>query len=282
MSAAALSSTTPLSGGWRAELALGFAARDGRTRLAWRKQRGPLAVQRPFHPEGEVCHLYLLHPPGGVVGGDRLEIGVDVAADAHALLTTPGATKFYRSGGDEALQHQRLNVADGATLEWFPQENIFFPGARAALKTQIELHGAARFMGWEIQCLGRPANREPFAGGELSLQLQLRRDGRPLLLERLMVDDATGLNGAAALRGHPVTATFVASGVDVAQRDHVRAGLQTRDGDFIATTLLDDLLVVRYLGHSTEAARKAFVAAWSLLRPALWSREACPPRIWST
>ncbi len=278
MNAAAL----PESCGWHAELALGFASRDGRTRLAWRKQRGPLAVQRPFHPEGEVCHLYLLHPPGGVVGGDRLEIGVDVAAGAHALLTTPGATKFYRSAGDEALQRQRLSVTDGATLEWFPQENIFFPGARAALKTEIELHGTARFMGWEIQCLGRPANREAFTGGGLSLRLQLYRDGRPLLLERLAVNDGAGLNGAATLRGHPVTATFVATGVDAELRDRVRDGQCAGEGDFVTATLLDDLLVVRYLGHSTEAARKAFVAAWSLLRPALWSREACPPRIWAT
>ncbi len=105
-----------VASGWRARLELGFAPRPGRTALVHRRQRGPLAVQRPFYPEDDVCHLYLLHPPGGVVGGDSLHIQADAGAGAHALVTTPGATKFYLSAGASAQQVQILRVAVGASL----------------------------------------------------------------------------------------------------------------------------------------------------------------------
>ncbi len=272
----------PEAGGWRAQLELGFERRGTRTVLAHRKQRGPLAVQRPFYPEVEVCHLYVLHPPGGVVGGDRLEIAAEVQGGATAVVTTPGATKFYRSGGAEASQQQRLTVRAGGSLEWFPQENIFFPGAQADLNTLVRLESGARFMGWEIHCLGRPASTETFHCGILSLQLQVYRDGVPLLLERLPVNEGEGLAGAASLRGSPVTATFLATGVAGELRNRVRERLAGKVEGIAAATLLDDLLVVRYLGASTEAVRRLFVEIWTLLRPALVARAACPPRIWST
>jgi urease accessory protein len=107
--------------GWQARLELGLAQWAGRTVLAHKRHFGPLTVQRPFYPEGGPCHIYLLHPPGGVVGGDRLEIAVEVGEGAHALITTPGATKFYRSAGPRAHQIQHLSVAGGGVLEWFPQ-----------------------------------------------------------------------------------------------------------------------------------------------------------------
>ena len=119
--------------GWQARLDLGFEQRAGRTVLAHKRQFGPLTVQRPFYPEGGPCHLYVLHPPGGVVGGDRLAVSVLVAEGAHALITTPGAAKFYRSAGPRADVVQRLSVDAGGALEWFPQENILFPVGKPAL-----------------------------------------------------------------------------------------------------------------------------------------------------
>src|SRR6185436_3067379 len=136
------SSTTSaeMSGGWQAALELGFAAEHGATRLARRAHRGPLVVQRPFLPEGPgVCHVYVLHPPGGLVGGDELTLDVDVATGAHALVTTPAASKVYRTNGAAVRQVQRLRVAGGATLEWLPQEAIIYDGARASLETRVEL-----------------------------------------------------------------------------------------------------------------------------------------------
>ena len=194
--------TTEDQSGWHASLHLGFEPRGGRTVLATRRQRGPLAVQRAFYPEGDICHLYLLHPPGGVVGGDRLDIDVGVADGAHALITTPGASKFYRSAGPEARQHQRLTVGDGGTLEWFPQENILFPGANLRTGTDIDLSGNARFLGWEILSLGRPVISERFEHGSADLGLRVQRDGQPILIDRLRLGSKPDLDGLSGLRGY--------------------------------------------------------------------------------
>ncbi|GAB6039835.1 urease accessory protein UreD [Endothiovibrio diazotrophicus] len=268
--------------GWKAELRLGFAARGGRTVLASRRQRGPLVVQRPFHPEGAVCHTYLLHPPGGVVGGDRLEIEVGVAAGAHALITTPGATKFYRSAGAVAHQSQRLRVAAGGALEWLPQENIFFPGADASVEGRVELGEGARFIGWEILCLGRPTIEERFEHGSARLGLQVWQDGRPLLMERLRVDGAEALARPAGLNGRPVSATLVITPADDAMLAAARAALPESVVGVVGATLVDGLLLVRFLGEQAEEARRCFIPVWQAVRPMLLDREACPPRIWAT
>ena len=250
--------------------------------LASRKQRGPLVVQRPFHPEGPVCHTYLLHPPGGVVGGDRLEIEVEVAPGAHALITTPGATKFYRSAGAVAHQSQRLNVAAGGALEWLPQENIFFPGADASVESRVELEAGARFIGWEILCLGRPTVEERFDHGSARLGLQVWRDGRPLLLERLRVEGADALNRPAGLRGRPVSATLAITPADTAMLEAARAALPEAVEGEVGATVVDGLLLVRFLGEQAEEARRCFIPVWRAVRPMLLGREACPPRIWAT
>jgi urease accessory protein len=276
MSVEAATTTTT---GWQAQLELGFAPRPGRTALVHRRQRGPLAVQRPFYPEGDACHLYLLHPPGGVVGGDSLHIRADVSAGAQALVTTPGATKFYLSAGDTAEQVQTLCVAQDASLEWLPQENIFFTGALARLKTRIELTDGARFIGWETQCLGRPVIGERFDSGRADFNLHIERDGRPLLLDRIMVTPER-LDGAAGLRGCPVNATLVATPAAQTELEAVRALIA--DQPNTGATLLDDLLVLRYLGDSTEQCRKLFIKVWATIRPAVIGRAPCPPRIWST
>lgn len=265
--------------GWQAQLEIGFAPRPGRTALVHRRQRGPLAVQRPFYPEDDVCHLYLLHPPGGVVGGDSLHIQAEVAEGARALVTTPGATKFYLSAGATAQQVQILRVDASASLEWLPQENIFFPGALTQLKTHIELADGARFIGWETHCLGRPVIDERFDAGTAEFRLRIIRNHRPLLLERLMVTPER-LNGAAGLRGLPVNATLVATPAGEIELGQVRELLA--DTLNAGVTLLGDLLVVRYLGDSTEQCRRLFIEIWAAIRPAVVGRQPCPPRIWST
>ena len=282
---------TPAGTGWEARLELGFVARGDRTVLGELRHQGPLRVQRPFYPEGGTCHVYLLHPPGGVVGGDRLEIGVRVAEGAHALVTTPGAAKFYRSAGPRARQVQRLDVATGGVLEWFPQESILFPGAQLRLATEIDLAPGARFLGWEVTSLGRPAIGERFATGSADLGLALWRDGVPLLLERQRITDGDALDGPAGLRGYPVTGTFLASGAIPADLAAVReaaapGGTEPPFGPVRApvwaATLLDDLFVCRALAGATEPLQRLFIALWGILRPRLLARPACPPRVWST
>lgn len=268
--------------GWTARLQLEYGVRQQRTALIRNRHLGPLMVQRPLYPEGEVCHTCILHPPGGVVGGDRLEIDVLAGRGTAALLTTPGATKFYRSGGRTAVQDQHLTVHDNALLEWFPQDNILFPGAEALIKTRIDLAHAAQFMGWEILCLGLPVNRQRLSSGSLQTELSLYRSSSPLFMERLRVQGSKDLDRCAGLRGFPVTATFIATG---GNRDLLSALRDLAPGEndaLYGVTMTDEILVARYLGHSTFAARALFTKIWSILRPEIAGRGACAPRIWAT
>jgi urease accessory protein len=269
--------------GWSASLDLDFESREGRTRLAHKRQRGPLTVQRTFHPEGSVCHLYLLHPPGGVVGGDRLSIEVRVHEGAHALITTPGAAKYYRSPGPQALVSQRLQIGDAGVLEWFPQENILFPGALLGASTEADMAGNGRFVGWEIHSLGRPVIGERFDHGRADLGVGVHRQGRPLLRERLRLTSGADLAAVSRLRGFPVTATFLASGAQEGDLRAVREALAPPPRDLLfAVTRVEDLLVARCLAQSVESVRRIFVALWGILRPRLLGRPACLPRIWAT
>jgi urease accessory protein len=239
-------------------------------------------VQRPFHPEGPVCHVYLIHPPGGIVGGDRLALDVDVGPGAHALLTTPGATRFYRAGpAGRAVLEQHLDVR-GGLLEWLPQETIFFTGAQAAATTRVRLHGDARFLGWEIACYGRTAGDLPFTGGHAHQRFEVWRDGEPLLIDSQRLDGA-GPAGAASwgLQGHPVMGTLLAFPATAAELEAARAALGP-DAPPAAATLLDGVLLCRALGAQAQSVRSRFAAVWRALRPGLCGRPACPPRIWAT
>ncbi len=267
--------------GWYAQLELGFQKKAAKTVLSKRRRQGPLAVQRAFYPEDDVCHVYLLHPPGGVVGGDQLDIRIDLDSGSHALLTTPGATKFYLSAGETAIQHQVLNVADNAILEWLPQENILFPGAIVKSKLRLNLEGSARAAIWEIQCLGRPVINEIFNSGSLDTHWQIYRDNKPLLIERLRVDKHT-LKILSQLNGFPVTGTFIISNADNQSLEALRQHYYSSDTGTLALTLIEDLLIVRYLGSSTEQARRWFSDIWSKLRMSCLGTKAVVPRIWNT
>lgn len=279
--------------GWQARLTLGFERRYERTTLVERKQLGPLSVQRPFYPEGDLCHAYILHPPGGIVGGDSLTIEAKLTRQASALLTTPGASKFYRSSGQPAVLNQQFRIDDGC-LEWLPHETIFFPGAQARLNTQIRLGKKAHFVGWEIHCLGRPAIQERFDDGSIDFQTQLFRENKPLFIDRFTLDDQHLLDSPAALLGQPVMATLIAT---LDQSHDTRAVLQSvrplceigylsgQNSAFsghAAATVFNELLLVRYLGPTTAEAQRLFRAIWQYLRPQLLKREAVAPRIWAT
>ena len=180
---------------WAAAIELGFERRDGNiTRLTRARHQGPLRVQRPFYPEGKAgcCHVYLLHPPGGLVSGDALNIEARLDSGAHALLTTPAAAKLYKadSHGVAWAQHTSLSVADGAILEWLPQETLAFDGSRGEQTTSINLAGNAKCIGWEILALGRPASDLPFVTGKLEQRFELSRNGLPLWHCLLYTSDA--------------------------------------------------------------------------------------------
>jgi len=279
-------STVALSegGGWRARLVLGFTHDSGRSRLTLREHEGPLVVQKPLYPEGGgVCQCIVVHPPGGIAGGDHLALTVDVALRAHAQLTTPGATKWYRSGGNPAEQQMVFRVAEGAVLEWLPQGTIVFDGAQAASTMRIELERGATYLGWEVVCLGRTASSERFRQGEWRQRVDIVRDNALVWSERtLLHGDCPLLSSPAGLNGAPVFGTFVAmtANFDDPLLAACRA-LAPACGEG-AVTRLPGALVARYRGDASEAAHDYFAALWTTLRPHVAGRVAVHPRIWGT
>ena len=267
----------PLVAGWKARLQLGFRREEGKTVLRDRRSDGPLVVQKPFYPEGDaVCHAIIVHPPGGIAGGDALALEVSAGKDAAALLTTPGAGKWYRSAGPLATQHLAFGVR--GALEWLPRETIVFDGARAELACRVDLGPHARYIGWDVVCLGRTGSGERFERGRVKLETSVTRDGRPLWFERGTIDGGARLAAApAGLGGAPVFGTLIAT-LDVPPEKLLLAACR----EIGPTTCLPGLLVARYLGDSSEAALRAFEALWKLLRPSVLGRHAVPPRIWST
>jgi urease accessory protein len=199
-------------------------------------------------------------------------------------VTTPAASKVYRSDGARAAAcvRQRLRVGAGASLEWFPQETIVFDEGRVELETRVDLDPGSAFIGWEILCLGRPAAGERFARGSCRQRLELWRGGRPLCLERARFDGGGRvLRAAWGTGGAPVTATMLATPFLADALPDLRA-LALRPGELASATALGDVLVARYLGASGEGARRHFLRLWERIRPAVLGRPAHSPRIWST
>ncbi len=272
----------PLVRSWKASLSLAFTREDRKTRLTGKAHDGPLVVQKPLYPEGDdVCHAIVVHPPGGIAGGDELRMDASVGPQAAALLTTPGAAKWYRSGGARARQDVVLDVR--GALEWLPQEAIVFDGARAEASLEADLAADAMLIGWDIVCLGRTGSGESFRTGSYRSRIRIRREGRLLWLEQGRIDGGGALQASpAGLGGCTGSGTLFASapGLAAGPVTELRA-IEPASGRG-AATLLPGMLLVRYLGDSGEDARRYFAALWRRLRPALAGRDAHEPRIWRT
>ncbi|HEX9275755.1 MAG TPA: urease accessory protein UreD [Casimicrobiaceae bacterium] len=272
------------SSGWHGELSLGYERCGRRTVLARRLHRGPLVVQKSLYPEGDaLCQNIVVHPPAGIVGGDRLVLDVTVHALAQAQLTTPGAAKWYRSAGAPAQQRLAFAVGSQALLEWLPQESIVFDGAIAELGTRVVLRGDAVFIGWEIVCLGRRHAGEEFRHGRMRQEVVILRDGARQWIERsLIAGGASLLNAQVGLNREPVFGTFLAAAPQVPEPLIAACREVTCEDGESAVTRLPGLLIARYRGASAEAARHYFATLWGRARPALAGREAVKPRIWNT
>ena len=267
---------------WHAALALDYRLQDGRTVLA-RRHRGPLQVQKALYPEGEaLCHTLLIHPPGGIAGGDALSIDVSVQPGAQALITTPGATRWYKANGRRAAQRVALRIEGGA--EWLPQEAIVFDQADVRSAIDIDLADDAAMLGWDIVALGRTAAGESFRQGTFTQTIRLRQAGRLHWVERTRLAGGDALlDSPIGLAGNPVFGCLWAAGPQFsdAQVEALRERLPA-DGAPI-TRLAPRLLLARALGATAQAVRDALEAVWRELRPLVFDgRAAMPPRIWAT
>jgi urease accessory protein len=273
---------------WQASLRLRFEDDAGTTRLTGREHRGPLRVQKALYPEGpRHCHVIVVHPPGGVVGGDRLDLDLELGAATRVLATTPGAAKWYRANGRHAQQASRqdvrLRVGPGAVLEWLPQETIFYDDADVVLEHEVELAPDARYIGSEILCFGRRAAGETFRSGQVRQRTRIRQAGRLVWWEQgaagpgLAAGDA--MRSPLGLAGHSVCATLVAVGKPLPLT--LLNALRGAD-PALGLSQMKNVFVARHLGDDSEAARACLLRVWQALRPHLLDTPARVPRIWNT
>jgi urease accessory protein len=279
---------------WQGKLELKFARRQDGTQLIYSHAQAPLKVQRPFYPEGpEVCHTVALHTAGGIVGGDRLSLNLTLQPQAHALVTTAAAGKVYRSNGSEAQQTIQVHVAEGACLEWLPQETIIFDGANYRQHLRVDLADGALWLGWEITRLGRSARGERFLQGEWRSHTQVFQEGRPVWVDPQWVQGGSAmLDSLHGLAGCPVIGSFAIVGRSVSGEtvesargiwekmgEMGKVGEMRESADVGVTRLMAGMLC-RYRGGSTAEARRWFTKVWDLVRPELLKRSGCKPRVW--
>src|SRR5262249_52931211 len=159
-----------------------------RTRLARRAHEGPLVVQKPLYPEGDdVCQCIVVHPPGGIAGGDHLGLAVHVGSDARAQLTTPGAAKWYRADGRPGAQHLDFSSGEGAVLEWLPQSSILFDGIDARSEVRVRLGRDGVYIAFDVVCLGRTASNERFDNGTWRQRIDIEREDALIWSERTVL-----------------------------------------------------------------------------------------------
>lgn len=275
---------------WRARLQLCYA-RDAERTVAHDRHEGPLRVLRRLYPEGPgVCHHVLVHPPGGIVGGDTLEVDVRLDPRSHALITTPGASRFYRSVADPARQQVRATLAAGSRLEWLPLETIAYPGCQAHNTLRFDLAPGAEMIGCDLLALGLPAAQQPFSHGSIVQELRLGDDW----LERGRIDaaDARLLASPLGLAGRGVLGLlWFAAGSDLAAQrrdallDAARECIGAHDAlarHAGATAPHARVVVLRALADRVEPAMQLLHAVWAAWRVFAWNLPAVRPRVWRT
>ena len=272
---------------WHGRLELHYT-RDGERSVAHDRHHGPLRVLKSLYPEGPgICHHVLVHPPGGIAGGDVLEIDARLDAGTHALVTTPSATRFYRSAGAAAVQRATLQVAGGARLEWLPLETIAYRGCIAENHLRLDLAPGAEAMGWDTLALGLPAACEPFEQGSFLQHLEL--PGHWLERGRIDATDNRLLDSPLGWAGRRVLGTlWISAGSDLATArrdallDAARACIAASPlaATAGATSPHGRVVVLRVLAERVEPAMALLVAVRAAWRDAAWGLAAEPPRIW--
>lgn len=280
--------------GWAGRLELAYRSEawhdGGRRTVLHSRHEGPLRVLASLYPEApSVCHNVLVHPPGGVVGGDTLHVEATLDAGAHALVTTPGATRFYRSRGEPALQSIAAHVAGGARLEWLPLETIVHAGALAENRMRFALAPGAEMIGWDVLALGLPASGQGFDHGRYVQQIELpgvwleraRLDGG----DRRLFESPLGWNGQMVLAtlwfaaGTAIADARRESLLDAAREAAAASPLAAQAG---ASTPHAEAVVLRVLAPRVEPAMTLLVQTWACWRTLAWALAPCLPRVWRT
>ena len=273
---------------WPAELYLRFTRTEMRTVLTENRHSGPLLVQKALYPEGgQICHVVIVHPPGGIAGGDDLTVEIDLEANSSAVLTTPGAAKWYKAPRQECRQRSIIRLAKGSTLDWLPQENIFYSATRAVSTFTLQIDLGATAIGWEIGLLGRQESGEQWAEGSLRFATSIERpDGLPLWVERLRLEASASLRKAAqGLYGFNAFGTLwaIGSGCTGAVAEELASDLPfERDLRAGVTALPEGILLVRGLARDVDRLRQLMMDCWVRLRPLVHGLPSQRLRLWAT
>ncbi|MDI9234278.1 urease accessory protein UreD [Limnohabitans lacus] len=273
---------------WHASLSLDYTQESDRS-VARYTHKGPLRILQSLYPEGDaVCHNVLVHPPSGLVGGDTLDMTVTVGSGAHGLVTTPGATRFYRSDAGLATQQVHARVEADARLEWLPLEAIAYNGCDGLNRAVFDLAAGAEMMTWDITALGLPAADLPFVQGSFRQHMEIPG----VWLERgtISASDNRLMNSPLGLAGQRCMATLVfAAGSAIAAERSDRALAVARDlleaselrlmaG---ATAPHPQVIVLRVLSPVTEPAMQLLRQVWAAWRHEMWGMSGTVPRLWN-
>lgn len=284
---------------WLASLELQLGHSSYGTQLTKTKRSGPLTIQKAFYPEGRDCaHLYLLHPPAGIVSGDELRISIDVQENAHTLITTPGANRFYRARTDLSIgdpkqsQITSIKLASGAKCEHFPLETLVYNQAQGVNNVEVRLDHNSVYCGWDMTCLGLPSSSEHFTEGLFTQLNTLYLDDVLTYHDKIVITPASNIQQhAAGLAGNTVFGTFLAyapiSQVTNGQRtqliEKLRAVVDTHSAnELISITDIRQILVMRYLGQQAHQCKSLFIELWKLVRPLYINKQGVQPRVWFT
>lgn len=284
---------------WIASLSLTFSFTPNGTQLTRTKRNGPLSVQKAFYPEGRDCaHVYLLHPPAGIVSGDELTINIKVDEQAHSLITTPGANRFYRAredlsiGDSKQSQHCELTLANTAKCENFPLETIVYEGADGFNTVDIYLKNDSAYLGWDITCLGLPSSGQLFKQGSYTQLNRVYCEDTLIYHDRIAIKPTNNIHQhLAGLNNLSVFATFMAyapkrqlnDADNKALVEQLRECMVAENAEHkVSITQIRSLLIIRYLGQQAEECKALFIQLWQMIRPLYLAKEANIPRVWHT
>ena len=274
--------------GWHAALQLDYQRKAERTDVV-HLHNGPLRVLKSLYPEGpEICHTVLVHPPSGLVGGDRIDIRLTVNPQAHALVTTPGATRFYRTEKGLASQVVVAKIHQNARLEWLPLETIAYNNCQGLNKVCFDIDAGGELIAWDITALGLPTASLPFEQGQLQQHMEIKN----IWLERGLIDakDQRLMSGPLGLANHRCTSTLIfATGTDMSRQKRDLAlslarGVLSNDPNGVfagVTSPHPRVVVIRALSPLVEPTQTLFRAVWAAWRTGMWEIKNTPPRIWS-
>ena len=257
----------------------------------------PFKIQRANLDHDGRCQLPLLHTAGGLVGGDQLSVTIKAGADSRGLVTSVAAQKVYGSVGRSkqhpkgrwASQECHFELETNADLEWLPQELVVFQGGLYKQRMQVELQPKASFLSAEVVRLGRTAAGETLNEGCWRSSLEICRQtpiGRQWELVDQLELNSDVLQNLHGMGTQPVFGSFVWAAPNPLTADVMEILLRNCRTDranlegSMACGGLDQGLVARYIGPSSQAARQWFSRLWARTRQLRRLSTPQPPREW--